>query len=622
MNYRFGLLLFLLMFCVFTLDTVSAQEPTMLDGDALESFVDDYMAQRMADEFIPGAAVVIVSEGEVILQKGYGFANLESKIPATADKTVFRMASTSKMFTASAIMQLVEQGKLDLHADVNIYLTDYQIEEAFGEPVTLWHILTHTTGFDEVIPLASRDEAHVLSISDYIQSIEFDRINPPGELYRYSNTAFTILGNIIENVSGMTFEEYMQANIFDPLGMNGATFRWDDDLMKIRAVNYAYKNGEYFPITFDYFNSRPASSFMAIPADFAPFMLAHLNAGEYNGVSILQPETVAMMQQVQFTNHEDLVGTGAGLGWFHARHNGYDSYGHSGDYEGAAANMVLIPELNLGVAVAYNQYSAGLNGVQLNLVKAVVGEFFPPSDNLIVPKTDTSISVEQVVGVYRKDRMVHNNAGKLNMFGSELEIIGNGNGTISIAGIDDSWLPVSETYFVPSEDNQAMHFDLAFRTDTNGNVTYLHWGVGNNNLQRVSWYDRVPLHMAIIAISFLTFISTIVWAIWTSRKPKADMKWARLAAGGVSLLYLSGFGIIFATLIPDPNAPVYGYPVSFTLAAILMTIAAILSLVVIFTCGWLWQQGKWSTLNRAYYTYTSVVFAVFIWFVFYWQLVG
>ncbi len=600
-----------------------AQEVATLDGDTLEAFVDAYMAQRMADEFVPGAAVVIVSEGEVILEKGYGFANLEAKIPATADSTVFRMASTSKMFTATAIMQLVEQGKLDLHADVNNYLTNYQIEDAYGEPVTLWHILTHTAGFDEVVPLASRDEDQVLSLTEYIQSIEFDRINPPGELYRYSNTGFTILGSIIEDVSGVTFEEYMQANVFDPLGMDGTTFRWDDDLMQMRAINYAYGDGEYIAYPFDYFNSRPASSLMAIPTDFAPFMLAHLNEGEYNGVSFLRPETVAMMQQVQFANHEALAEKdGTGLGWFHARHNGYDSYGHGGDWEGAAANIVLIPELNLGVTVVYNQHTAGENAIQYDLVNSVVNEFFSPSENLVVPETNTNISVDHVVGAYRRDRMVHNNAGKLNMFSDERSIVSNGDGTISIDGINASWLPVSETYFIPSSDNDVLPFDLAFSTDTNGEATYLHIGIGNNSFQRLNWYDRVSLHTAIIGISFLTFISTIVWAIWTSRKSQAELKWARLVAGGVSLLYLIGFGIIFGTLITDPTAPVYGIPASFSIGSALMTIAAILSLVVIFMCGRLWLQRKWSNLNRTYYTFVSVVFVVFIWFVFYWQLVG
>ncbi|MCP4001698.1 MAG: beta-lactamase family protein, partial [Gammaproteobacteria bacterium] len=197
-----------------------------------------------------------------------------------------------------------------------------------------------------------------------------------------------------------------------------------------------------------------------------------------------------MMQQVQFANHEALAEKdGTGLGWFHARHNGYDSYGHGGDWEGAAANIVLIPELNLGVTVVYNQHTAGENAIQYDLVNSVVNEFFSPSENLVVPETNTNISVDHVVGAYRRDRMVHNNAGKLNMFSDERSIVSNGDGTISIDGINASWLPVSETYFIPSSDNDVLPFDLAFSTDANGEATYLHIGIGNNSFQRLNWYD-------------------------------------------------------------------------------------------------------------------------------------
>ncbi len=196
-----------------------------IDPADLESFFDDFFDRSMEELNIPGAAVVVVKDGEILFSEGYGFADLEQQIPVDPANTVMRVASVSKLFTATAAMQLVEQGLLDLNTDVNVYLTALQIPEDYSEPVTLHQLLTHTAGFEgRFIGTMTRSPDELLPLGEYLKGNVPKRVLEPGSVHSYSNYSFALTGQLVEEVTGMPFAQYVDENILQPLGMSRSTF--------------------------------------------------------------------------------------------------------------------------------------------------------------------------------------------------------------------------------------------------------------------------------------------------------------------------------------------------------------------------------------------------------------
>src|SRR3990172_1351525 len=193
----------------------------------LEAFFDGVVAAQMRSHSIASATVSVVKDGELFFAKGYGYADREARRPVDPERTLFRPGSISKLFTWTSVMQLVEQGKIDLDANVNQHLSDFQIPDTFPEPITMKHLMTHTPGFEDgalgylliksasdLVPLSASLAAHVPR-----------RVRPAGAYSSYSNYGTALAGLIVANVSGMPFEEYVEKNIFEPLDMSRSTFR-------------------------------------------------------------------------------------------------------------------------------------------------------------------------------------------------------------------------------------------------------------------------------------------------------------------------------------------------------------------------------------------------------------
>ena len=173
---------------------------------------------------IAGASVLVMKDGNVLLQKGYGYADVKSKKPVDPTSTIFRLASISKLFTWVSVMQLEEQGKLNLDTDVNQYL-DFQIRPAFNKPITLRNLMTHTAGFEETgNDIIITDPKQAIALRDYLVANQPMRIFPPGEIPAYSNYGVGLASYIVQRTSGQPFEQYVQEHIFGPLGMTHSSF--------------------------------------------------------------------------------------------------------------------------------------------------------------------------------------------------------------------------------------------------------------------------------------------------------------------------------------------------------------------------------------------------------------
>ncbi len=271
----------------------SANSAKQLTREDAEAWLDGYMRYALQRGDVAGAVVAIVKDGQVLLQKGYGYADVEQRTPVDPEATLFRPGSVSKLITWTAVMQLVEQGKIDLDQDVNTYL-DFEIPARDGKPVTMRNIMTHTAGFEESLRnLVTAETSKVPPLGDVLKSWVPERITPPGATPAYSNYATTLAGYIVQRVSDQSFDDYVERSIFAPLGMNNSSFRQPLPERLRAGMSKGYALGSGDPKPYEMFAQAPAGSLASTGADMAKFMIAHLNEGG----PLLQPRTARMMHE-------------------------------------------------------------------------------------------------------------------------------------------------------------------------------------------------------------------------------------------------------------------------------------------------------------------------------------
>ena len=394
---------------LFFLSTGAAAAPADDPGE-LEAFIDGVIYNQMDEHKIVGATLSIVQDGEIILSKGYGYADRENKVPVGPAKTLFRPGSTSKLFTWTAVMQLVEQGLIDLDTDINEYL-DFEIpDEFYGRneagspgPITMAHLLTHTPGFEdkgEGLFVLTTEE--MLTLEDYLKKNIPARVFPPGEVMAYSNYGTALAGYIVELVAGVPFAEYVEKNIYEPLGMEQSTFRQPlpDELEPYMAGGYSFFNGTYHRGSFEYISGLPAGSMSSTAEDLARFMIAHLQEGRYEDRRILEESTAREMHSRQFTHHPKQ--DGMTYGFIEQSINNKRVINHGGNTFLFATGCYLLPEENMGLFVSYN----GGTGIEREaLFTAFMDRFYPaPEADKAVPPEGSRERAAAFTGEYQPNR--------------------------------------------------------------------------------------------------------------------------------------------------------------------------------------------------------------------------
>ncbi len=267
----------------------------------------------MARRRIPGLVLSVVADGKLVAARGYGAAQLDPWRAVDPERTVFRVASVSKVVTATAVMQLVEQRRLDLNRDVNAYLTRFQLPARHG-PITLHHLLTHTAGFDERLTgMAARSPAEQDPLGFYLARAMPPTFIAPGRVLSYSNHGVALAGLLVEEVSGRPFADYVRENILEPLDMRSSGFTLSIDAQRERAVAYELAGEELRALPFDVLQIPPAGGFATTGTDMARFLIAHLQGGAFEGARILDAATVERMHAPQFRQHPDTSGWAYGF---------------------------------------------------------------------------------------------------------------------------------------------------------------------------------------------------------------------------------------------------------------------------------------------------------------------
>lgn len=409
-----------------------------LTHDDLEAYLDGMIPVALERASIAGAVVAVVKDGHVLLEKGYGYSDVAARRPVDPATTMFRPGSISKLFTWTAVMQLQEQGRLDLDKDVNTYL-DFHIPEAFGKPITLRNVMTHTTGFEETIKNLMADDPRMQrtlehSLRDWIP----ERMYPPGEVPSYSNYGAALAGYIVQRVSGEPFEQYIARHIFRPLGMNHSTFvqplpkQFDADMSK----GYVTASGQ--PKPFELISMVPAGGLSASADDLTRFMMAHLNNGSYGSAQILRPETAKLMHK---TALQIVPGVpGMALGFWHEDRNGHDIIGHGGDTQWFHSDMHLILDENVGLFISVN--SAGheslVTSVRREFFDGIMDRYFPAAAAANAPAIPSAkADAEKIAGLYYLSRRSDSNFGVVASLAQQLPIKANADGTISAPALVD-----------------------------------------------------------------------------------------------------------------------------------------------------------------------------------------
>lgn len=332
----------------------AAAQELLPASERLEALLDPIVQEAMEQDHIPGVAVVVTQGDRIRFKKGFGYADLERQVVLDPDRTIMPVGSLTKSLTATAVMQLKEQGKLDLEENINTYLSTFQVPLYHDQPITLHHLLTHTAGLDEALyGITSLSPSGALSGEEYLQRYVRKQppVRPPGSEYAYSNAGLGLAARIVEEVSGSDFSDYLSSQLFQPLQMPAAALNAGKS--PEMAVSYAIQQGEARPLDYSFINLPGAGGVSTTPAEWAHFMIAHLNGGSYQGASLLRPETVGEMHERQYAEHPDLPGVG--YGFFRSRsENGLLTLWHRGDVDGFSAKMELVPSHQVGIFVISN----------------------------------------------------------------------------------------------------------------------------------------------------------------------------------------------------------------------------------------------------------------------------
>lgn len=333
---------------IFLVSVMGARPVAAMSPDSLGDFFDERVPREMGKAGVAGAAVVVVKDGEILFARGYGYADVAKRVQVFPDTTLFRVASLSKVVTYTAVMQLVEQGKIDLDADVAHFL-DFTIPATFSQPITMRHLMTHTAGFEDTVEGRWVSTGKLTSRRDYLVRQLPKRLFAPGVVPAYSSYGTELAAYVVERVSGRSFEDYAQRHIFAPLGMLHSSFAQPLPAELKPMLTKAYDEGSGPARPFDTAQVVAASAMTSTPLDMGRFMIAHLGGAPR---PLLLPATLAQMHAPQFRHHP--YGPGVALGLYELGEVAPRALGHTGDIPGFHSAIYLWPAERLGMYIVQN----------------------------------------------------------------------------------------------------------------------------------------------------------------------------------------------------------------------------------------------------------------------------
>ncbi len=610
--------------------TAAAPRQGPTDPKELEAFLDGLMAAYLRDKHIAGATVAVVRDSALLLAKGYGYADLARRTPVDPRTTLFRIGSISKLFTWTAVMQLVEQGKLDLDADINRYL-DFKIPDTYPQPITLRHVLTHTPGLEEDgRDLFTDDPARVASMKDWLPAHMPARVRPPGVHASYSNWATAVAGYIVERVSGLSYDDYIERHLFEPLGMRYASSRQPLPAALAPHLAQGYEfvaaTGAYTPKKFEIVTgAAPAGSFSVSAEDMAAFMRAHLAKGAWNGRRILADSTAVRMQ-TRLHGHDPRL-PGFAHGFYEQTTAGPRAIGHGGDTQWFHSDLILLPTEGVGFFVSFNT-STGSQVSFKPFADDVLGHYYPQP---LPPGTPTAADAKanaRFAGEYVFNRRSYTTFQKAVALSGAVKVAADTSGALLVATPFGAMRMVRVDSLL-FRDVQG-HDLLAFQQDASGAVTHAFLSMAPMMvLERHPGAQAPTVHLALLALGLLTAVGTLTAAVVRHfgrhgrvASPDALVRQGRWVMAGAALLVL-GFVAAIAGMAADPIKYILGNDLGTLKAALaLPVLAALLTAMGAGLAVRQWRAGAGSVAVRVRHTLAVAVMLAFCWSLYSWNLLG
>lgn len=539
---------------------VVVAEPTgpQLTPADLDDWLDGYMSAALKPSKIAGAVVSVVKDGQLLFSKGYGYADVETKKPMDPARTLVRPGSTSKLFTWTAVMQLVEQGKLDLDQDVNTYL-DFQIPEHDGKPVTMNDLMIHRGGFEEGLKeVLVTDPTKYISTETYLKHHPRPRIFPAGAVPAYSNYGTALAGYIVERISGEPFEDYIEQHILLPLNMQHSSFHQPLPESLQADMSRGYTSDDQPPYAFEQITTAPAGALSATANDMANFMIAQLQDGRFEDRQILQATTAQLMHSPTLRLPDGFASLAHGF--FNGRENGRTIIGHGGDSIVFHTDLNLITDENVGFFVSFNSRGAGdaVYGVRERLFRDFMDRYFPDPIPQQTPPAiaEAQADAQKLAGNYQSSRRIETGFLKLFYLLNQTKVMANEDGTISLSSSEDGKFREIAPNLWRDEDSDHM----LFVEQVNGRLTIVDSQNPTDVLHAAPLTANASLNLFIVLGSLMVLLLTLIgWPLgWCYRRyyhqalrltGKSRLAWrlSRLAVLG-AFIYLGGWYMVIQPL--------------------------------------------------------------------------
>ena len=591
----------------------SADATRMAD---LESYMDGLIGGLMKAEHVAGVTVAIVAGNQVVLSKGYGLANVQEGLPVSADKTRFQIASITKLFTWTAVMQLVEQGTLDLHTDIQEYLPELKIPKTYGEPITMAHLMAHTAGFEDR-PIGLFESRQVSLLNALKENLP-ERIYPPGEFFAYSNHGSAIAGLVVENLSGLTWEEYVEQNILTPLGMTETRTQqpYREEIDANMSRGYRYARGQYIPQSYAYCPIAPAAAITTTADDMTRFMLAHLNKGQLSGVPILKPATIELMHSDLHRNHPRT--TPCAHGFFVYEQNPTKSIGHNGGMLSFRSNLRLYPDRNMGIFVAQNTSSSRM---VYQITDAFFDRYVAPVENIVNSSDLNKVKPHPAIpGLYTQLTRNESGVAKLNKILAPTKVRSSSTGTIWIG--DQEFQAITPLEFKDDRGKNAV-----FVLDDKGRPKHLFWG--RVSFDRVPWYELPRFQIGLLTTCLIVLATAVlgwpllVYVRWSMKTPIPEARRGHflLTLATWSVALVSIFMVAFMAMNAANSEPFFRNEIPTVRALVhaspLFGLGVILSGFCIVR---IWRRKAWTLRWRLHYSLVVAALFSLAWFFHHWNI--
>jgi CubicO group peptidase (beta-lactamase class C family) len=604
---------------------------TPMSRPELEAFVDGVVRRAMTRDHIAGVTISVVQDGQVVLKKGYGFANLGQRKAVDPDKTLFRVASISKTFTWIALMNEIESGHMRLDGPVNLYLPEpLQLKDQGKKTqVRLRDLMTHTGGFEDraLGQLFERDPNRVRPLADYLRQERPRRVREPGLLPSYSNYGAALAGAAVANVTGKPYEQLVTDEIILPAGMAHTTFRearpWRDGLPAPMNETLAADLSDGFSWTTMGWKTQPrefmgqvapAAAASSTAGDMARYMTLLLNGGTLDGKSVFSPKTALAFRTPMYRPAPEAAGWNAGFQDIPLP-GGRRGFGHGGATLYFHSNLVMAPDLGLGIFVSVNTDS-GVN-LPATLPSTIIEHFYAPAP--AVPP-QSAISQDQA-RAYEGDYLTTRRAyGGLEGFTNR--IVGRAN----VRATPDGRLTVIDggvsTLFNGTDKPgvfKAVDSPLVLVFDANGDRPSRFYAArGFSTYERIGFFRSAGLLIWTSVIAGLASIGAILGVFIRNRREARQTPVQARAAQmqtmqAVLWLISAGCVGVFGAKASDQTTVFFGWPSGWLLSgSACALVAAVLSVLTVGALPMVWRGGRrvdsWNGVRKVAFTFSTLVF--------------